>query len=76
MLDHQLFLVHQPAQAIEVLLKSRAYVVKRLASAEMDSLADQEIRGRLGQVTWSKYGGPSKAWTVAVSRAGFWAPPH
>ena len=51
MLDHQLFLVHQPAQAIEVLLKSRAYVVKRLASAEMDSLADQEIRGRLGQVT-------------------------
>lgn len=54
--------------AIEVLLKQRAYVVKRLD----DSVASgPDDKSGLGQVTWSKYGGASKAWAVAASRAGF-----
>ena len=53
------------AQAIEVLLKARAYVVKRSDEAKAAE------RNCLGQVTWSKYGGPSDAWVVAATRAGF-----
>lgn len=57
------------AQAIEVLLKARAYVVKRLESSV--ECTSEESKARLGQITWSKYGGPIKAWSVAASRAGF-----
>jgi hypothetical protein len=49
------------AQAIEVLLKCRAFVVKR-------SAADQGVKG---QITWAKVGGVEKAWAMAVERAGF-----
>ena len=56
------------AKAIEVLLKSRAFVVKRLDESVASGSDD---RKGLGQVTWSKYGGPARAWVVAASRAGF-----
>ena len=49
------------AQAIEVLLKCRAFVVKRSAT-------DQGVKG---QITWAKVGGVEKAWAMAVERAGF-----
>ena len=49
------------AQAIEVLLKNKAFVVKRCAS-------DQGVKG---QITWAKVGGIEEAWAMAVERAGF-----
>lgn len=52
------------AQAIEVLLKTKAYIVKKLAK-------DFEDSGRVGQVTWSKYKGPQSAWEEAKNRSGF-----
>ena len=48
-----------------MLLKAKAYVVKRSDEAKAAE------RNCLGQVTWGKYGGPSKAWGVAAARAGF-----
>lgn len=51
-------------QVIEVLLKTRAYIVKKLAK-------DFEDSGRTGQVTWSKYKGPHYAWEEALNRSGF-----
>lgn len=53
-----------------MLLKSRAYVIKRLDEVD-GAMGSGDTPGKLGQVTWSKYGGPSKAWAVAVARAGF-----
>ncbi|CAK8988089.1 30S ribosomal protein S6 [Durusdinium trenchii] len=63
---HGYTLRHRSGAAIEVLLKQRAYVVKRLSS---DLPADANA-GK-GQVTWSKYGGPVLAWQEATRRAGF-----
>jgi len=48
---------------VEVLLKTKAFIVKRSAASE-------EKRS-LGQVSWSKFGGAASAWSVAVERAGF-----
>ena len=62
--------IHQTlpaAQVIEVLLKTRAYIVKRCCT----SMAD---KSQQGQVTWGKFGGPVHAWHVAVERAGFGEP--
>ena len=62
--------IFTPAQAIEVLLKNRAFVVKRLP-ADMPPSADN----RKGQVTWSKYESVLAAWNDAKFRAGFnWTP--
>lgn len=71
----------RPAKAIEVLLKTRAFVVKRLASSvptdgKAASSSDSvgyapNQQQRLGQITWGKFGGASNAWSIAVMRAGF-----
>jgi len=58
-------------EAIEVLLKSKAYVVKRLDASDPSGSDGQSQKEKLGQVTWSKFGGPTKAWNVAATRAGF-----
>ena len=47
---------------IEVLLRHKAYFVK--------SVSDTGV-GPKGQVSFAKFGGPLRAWEVAVSRAGF-----
>ena len=52
----------QPTEAIEVLCKIRAFVVKRTVPgvAKPDK----------GQVTWSKFSTPEDAWVEAKKRAG------
>ena len=50
-------------KAVEVLLKSRAYVVKRLGTSGSSS------NGKTGQVTWSKFGGAGPAWVQAKKLA-------
>eukprot|EP00435_Cladocopium_sp_Y103_P030242 s1037_g7.t1 len=63
--------------AIEVLLKTRAYVVKRLPnSTDSDSKASSSSgsakeQQRLGQISLGKFGGASNAWSIAASSAGF-----
>ena len=54
-------------EAIEVLLRHEAYVVKRGGDGPG---AD---RVRLGQISWSKYGGPHVAWDEAKLNAN-WKP--
>lgn len=51
------------AQAIEVLCKNQAFFVKRAAPEAVGCPV-------LGQVTWSKHGGPKPAWCEALKRAG------
>lgn len=51
--------------AVEVLLRSKAYFVKRVAEGS---------EGPTGQVTFSKHGGACAAWDVAITRAGFVCP--
>ena len=64
--------VHLGAQAIEVLLKTKAFVVKRLPTDEQaTSSSDSKGEQRLGQISWGKFGGPANAWSIAVTRAGF-----
>ena len=46
-------------KAIEVLLKARAFVVKRLGGQEQDGDAAAK-----GQYTWAKHGGAFKCWEV------------
>jgi len=60
------------AQAIEVLLANRAFVVKRvgLISGQDDSGAPPADR-KSGQVTWSKYKTTGAAWEIAKQRANF-----
>ena len=50
------------AKAVEGLLRSRAFVVKRTVGPEC----------RKGQVTWSKFGTVREAWVEACARSGFW----
>ncbi|CAK9092347.1 30S ribosomal protein S6, partial [Durusdinium trenchii] len=56
--------------AIEVLVVAEAYVVKRcgtVAGGEGPEFSTLKS----GQVTWSKFDGPAKAWEVAKKRAYF-----
>lgn len=62
------------AQAIEVLLRAHAFVVKRLDESILkntEGSEDLDPKLRLGQITWNKHGGVENAWSVAMARAGF-----
>lgn len=50
------------AKAIEILLKCRAFVVKRTGAGS---------NGKPGQLTWSKYPSVGEAWDAAKARAAF-----
>lgn len=56
-------LLRPTVEAIEVLVFTKAFVVKR-TTATGD-------KGRVGQVTWSKFNGVENAWLEAKTRAGF-----
>lgn len=62
-----------PLQAIEVLLKNKAFVVKRIgAPANGEENTDSE-GGRTGQITWAKSGGCEASWVKAKTIAK-WPP--
>lgn len=50
---------------VEVLLQKEAYFVKKISASGT---------GPLGQVSWSRYGGPVAAFQLAVQRAGLERP--
>ena len=52
-----------------MLLANRAYVVKKQGCVAGSNAASASHGG--GQITWSKFDGPSKAWAVAKQRANF-----
>ena len=54
--------IYPIAKAVEVLLRSRAFVVKRTS--------DNSESGK-GQVTWSKFPSVADAWSEAKRRSGF-----
>ena len=53
-----------------MLLANRAYVVKKQGCVAGSSTASSSSHAA-GQITWSKFDGPSKAWAVAKQRANF-----
>ena len=56
-----------------MLVASKAYVVKKVGSTNGRAGADDAEAApvKSGQVTWSKNGGPEKAWSLAKHRANF-----
>jgi hypothetical protein len=52
---------------IECLLKTRAFIVKKL-TANPEKSEDPTLKR--GQVTWNKYDGATGAWQEAKRRAG------
>lgn len=52
--------------AVEVLLKTRAFIVKKLSHSVVEDDAH-----RRGQITWSKFPDISAAWAEATRRSGF-----
>ena len=54
------------SEAIEVLVFSRAFVVKKFGRG-----AVEKTSLKTGQVTWAKHGGPGPAWELAKQRANF-----
>lgn len=59
------------AKAIEVLLRTRAFVVKRVGEVTGDEPpSDAQYFGK-GQVSWGKHNGPEKAWRLAKLKANF-----
>ena len=55
------------SKAIEVLFLTQAFVVKRIAGDGSNT----DGKHKLGQITWSKFGGPGNSWQLAKSRANF-----
>lgn len=55
------------AKAIEVLLKNKAFVIKKHADGAGGRKGDGP-----SQITWSRYGGVGPAWATAKEQAGFW----
>ena len=51
-----------------MLLANRAYVVKKQGIIANGSSSSAPFSG---QVTWSKFGGPSEAWEVTKEKANF-----
>lgn len=47
-----------------MLVRTRAFVVKRLGKAE-----DWDNVGQTGQISWAKNGGPKKSWEIAKAKA-------
>eukprot|EP00435_Cladocopium_sp_Y103_P029053 s1416_g7.t1 len=56
------------SEAIEVLLRARAFVIKRVASEDGSSSGSSAA---YRQFTWSKHGGPTNSWNVAKEAAGW-----
>ena len=54
------------AKAIEVLLKVKAFVVKK----HCDGVEGRKAHGP-AQITWCRHGGVGPAWAVAKEQAGF-----
>ena len=52
----------QKAQAIEVLVKQKAFFVKRPSPCQSDT--------QVGHVSWAKCGGVAQAWDIAKRNAG------
>lgn len=50
------------SEAIEVLLKNKAYVIKRCHPECENPIS--------GQITWGRFGGPASAWLEALQRSG------
>ncbi|CAK9056302.1 unnamed protein product [Durusdinium trenchii] len=53
--------------AIEVLIFTKAYVVKKVGGRSSSATANHKT----GQVTWTKFGGAGPAWAEAKARANF-----
>ena len=51
-----------------MLLKTKAYVVKRAADGMLSEGAPPRL---LGQVSWKKSGGPAIAWELAKKNSGW-----
>lgn len=51
-------------EAIEILLRSRAFVCKKVSDPSSRHL-------KKGQVTWSRYDSVSAAWDAAKEQSGF-----
>ena len=54
------------AQAIEILVAGKAYIVKKIGNIHGEP---QDLKS--SQITWSKNGGPVRAWDIAKHRAQF-----
>ena len=62
------------AQAIEILLAGKAFVIKKIGSIKGESEDGSDgvaATAKSIQITWSKHGGASKAWELAKHRAKF-----
>ena len=55
----------QACKAVEVLMRQRAFVVKKIGSGAASANA-----GR-GQITWSKFNSPAEAWAAAKEKANW-----
>lgn len=56
-------------EAVEVLLRNQAYVLKRIGPADGDEGGKVSLKNR--RWTWSKHGGPVGAWE-AIKEAAHW----
>ncbi len=56
-------------EAIEVLLRNQAYVLKRIGPEQGAEGGKVSLKNR--QWTWSKHGGPVRAWE-AIKEAAHW----
>lgn len=63
------------AQAIEVLVVAKAYVIKKngVISGTTAAAGDGETNGptKSVQISWAKNNGPERAWELAKHRANF-----
>lgn len=59
--------VEEESEAIEVLIFTKAYVVKKVGGRSSSATANHKT----GQVTWTKFGGAGPAWAEAKARANF-----
>jgi len=57
--------------ALEVLLSSKAFVIKKVGNISGGEPADEGTATTTRQITWSKHGGPAKAWQIAKRVSNF-----
>lgn len=58
-------------KALEVLLSSKAFVIKKVGNISGGEPADEGTATTTRQITWSKHGGPAKAWQIAKRVSNF-----
>lgn len=60
-------------KAVEVLLSAKAFVVKKIGNVSGGKPTDdgQRPANATRQITWSKHGGPAKAWQIAKEISNF-----